>query len=659
MKLKDNKGINMITLSIAVILMIIITSVLVYNAKDGTKVKSLNNLYNDIEQLNNKVGSYYLEHGDIPKGVEYTNTGFIDNLENTDPQKNPNNAGSYYVINLSALEGVSLNYGRDYSQSSSAENVNTLEDLYIINEVSHTIYYPRGIRIENKTYYTEPNNWTNVDLSVIPIYTAEQMSWVGDGQQHEVNGVNYTFSLDGTYLLKNDIDLSSVCHKVDGTPANDVSWIPIGSQSTPFVGSFYGNGHEIQNIYINNTTNNGIVGLFKIAGGNCKIIDLGVSGIITSEVSVDAGGIVGVVYSNNSCSFINCYSKMDITSNASSYCVGGILSASDGTVIFTNCYNNGNISGSGQGGGILGYANGNVTINNCYNNGKIINDKGNCCGGLVGVNTANGSLSILNSYNKGYIIGKGYEGGILGTNNGSMEINYCYNDGIVKGETIPSGIIVGGIVGNNNDGIIRKCFNTSEIIGISTDSTSAIGGIAGKSSQQIIECYNLGEIRSESSYRTLIGGILGSGNNESCEIKNCYNSGNIRVINPLSNTASYTQYLGGIAGDNYNDSTIRYCYNTGNFYYNATESVFRVGGISGLNQNTSKVYNSYCLETTCDIISGSSAAQNIIDSSTKILDEMKEQVFVDLLNASQTDTSWQLDTGINNGFPILKWQTEQ
>ena len=161
MNWKNNKGINMITLSIAVIILVIITSVLVYNAKDGTKIKALNNMYNDIEQLNNKVSSYYIEHGTIPKGEEYTDTSFIDDLDAT--QKNPNNDGKYYVINLNALEGVSLNYGKKFD-SINAED----KDIYIINEVSHTIYYPKGVKVQDKTYYTEPDEWELIDLSDIP-----------------------------------------------------------------------------------------------------------------------------------------------------------------------------------------------------------------------------------------------------------------------------------------------------------------------------------------------------------------------------------------------------------------------------------------------------------------------------------------------------------
>ena len=40
---------------------------------------------------------------------------------------------------------------------------------------------------------SEPDTWTEVDLSVIPIYTAEQLAKVGSGDTITIDGVDYTF----------------------------------------------------------------------------------------------------------------------------------------------------------------------------------------------------------------------------------------------------------------------------------------------------------------------------------------------------------------------------------------------------------------------------------------------------------------------------------
>lgn len=302
MKFRNQKGINLITLSVAITIMVIITGVLVYTTRDGAKAKNLNYLYNDIELLNNKIAMYYLEHNDIPKAGKYNNVDFYVTMDYY--QLNPNNGSDYYVIDLKKLDGITLNYGKDYSELEYTEDVNTLVDLYIINEQSHTIYYPRGIDIETLKYYTIPQEWDEVKLDTIPIYTAEQLAKIGSDEKITIDGIKYTFSINGTYVLKNNINLSSICYKVDGTTANDKSWTPIGRiQANPFTGKFYGNGHEISGLYINTTSNN--QGLFGVNSG--QIYNLTVSGSITTT-STNVGGIAGL----NNGSIYGCTSNVKI-----------------------------------------------------------------------------------------------------------------------------------------------------------------------------------------------------------------------------------------------------------------------------------------------------------------------------------------------------------
>ena len=158
MKFKNQKGISLIALSVAITILVIITGTLVYSSNIGNRVKALNDLYSDIEVLNNKISEYYIKYGDIPKSEIYTNLSFLNKAENN--QINPGNGNDFYIINLSSLDGIILNYGRDY------ENVgidNLIEDVYIINEQSHTIYYPRGVEVQGIVYYTSPGEWTSVE----------------------------------------------------------------------------------------------------------------------------------------------------------------------------------------------------------------------------------------------------------------------------------------------------------------------------------------------------------------------------------------------------------------------------------------------------------------------------------------------------------------
>ena len=80
MKLKQkrkNHGISLISLTITVIVLIVITSVLVYNAKNGIKIRALNLMENDIEMLDDKINVYYVRYGALPIEIIYIGDRFF------------------------------------------------------------------------------------------------------------------------------------------------------------------------------------------------------------------------------------------------------------------------------------------------------------------------------------------------------------------------------------------------------------------------------------------------------------------------------------------------------------------------------------------------------------------------------------------------------
>lgn len=168
-KLKQEKGITMMALVVTIIILLILTSVLVFNTQDSVYIKRLNNLYSDIELLRSKTDEYYNEYGQIPAKIKYTNIGTLKNVLST-----KNDTGDFYVIDLEAMEGITLNYGKDYETvKSDSTNANNYTDLYIINENSHNIFFVRGIEIKEKdtvktyyTDYTEPDE-TTVDIRYV------------------------------------------------------------------------------------------------------------------------------------------------------------------------------------------------------------------------------------------------------------------------------------------------------------------------------------------------------------------------------------------------------------------------------------------------------------------------------------------------------------
>ena len=165
---KNEKGITMVALVITVIILVILTNILIYNAEDNIYIKKLTSLYNDISILREKVSAYYNEYGKIPAEIKYTNKSKLAELESV--LSTSNDTGDFYVIDLEAMQGITLNYGKDYENVKNDKDVINHTDLYIINEKSHNIFYVKGIQIKEnnatKTYYTD---YTEPDQTVIDL----------------------------------------------------------------------------------------------------------------------------------------------------------------------------------------------------------------------------------------------------------------------------------------------------------------------------------------------------------------------------------------------------------------------------------------------------------------------------------------------------------
>ena len=189
-RIKQEKGISMISLVITIIILLILTNMLIYNTQDNIHIKALTNLYNDIELLREKVSEYYNEYGKIPAKIQYTNISALSNVLST-----KNDTGDYYVIDLEAMQGITLNYGKDYENIKKDEiNADNYTDVYIINENSHNIFYVKGINItednNTKTYYTDytqPDE-TTVDLRYIDgILIPDGYYYIGDYEDSSGN----------------------------------------------------------------------------------------------------------------------------------------------------------------------------------------------------------------------------------------------------------------------------------------------------------------------------------------------------------------------------------------------------------------------------------------------------------------------------------------
>ena len=360
-------------------------------------------------------------------------------------------------------------------------------------------------------------------------------------------------------VLMNDINLSSVCGESN-------SWTPIGtSEEKAYTGTFDGNGHKIENLYINTTdSRDDNQGLFGYVSGTVQ--NLTVDGTVSGDWHV--GGVVGY---NNGGTVTGCIFSDSGTVTGSSY-VGGVVGLNLGNVI--NCAFSGSVTGSDHVGGVVGDNFGGVK--NCYNTGTVTSS-GTPVGGVVGYNDISGS--VTNCYNTGTVTVTGTDdylggvGGVVGQNfGGTVENSYntgtgtvtnCYNTGAVS-----DGVDVGGVVGwNSSSGTVTNCYNTGAV----SDGVD-VGGVVGwnSSSGTVTNCYNTGAV----SDGVDVGGVVGW-NSSSGTVTNCYNTGAV----------SDGVDVGGVVGYNFG-GTVENCYNTGTVSDGTTS-----GGVVG--QNSGSVTNCY------------------------------------------------------------------
>ena len=409
------------------------------------------------------------------------------------------------------------------------------EGKYILTkEVDKNGKYTIYAKDENDEYKTTIVNVTEISEDLV-IRTPEELVWFRD----RVNkGATYS---EKTITVANNIDLGKVCYKVDGTVANDVSWEPIGNYQEEgensthiFKGTFNGNYHTINNLYINSDQN--YRGLFGYAE-NATITGVVIEGIKDKEsteenakiVSIKGKSYVGAIAGYiDHCIIANCANNADIES--SSQYVGGIIGYGAKISEIVGVYNKGNITGDGNyvGGiaGIMSASDDTHIVKYSYNIGTI---KGNShVGGILGCASNYGR--IYNSYNLGKIVSVSTVGGITGKVRAYGRVTYCYNLGTVKAEGSEDGHI-GGVAGNN-------------------------GAFEGSNSGSIVSySYNANNITSNASR---VGGIIGY-NSRYCKTQNCYISSDVLVMKgatkATSKVGTSSSYLGKLIGYTYSNTT--------------------------------------------------------------------------------------------------------
>ncbi len=100
------------------------------------------------------------------------------------------------------------------------------------------------------------------------------------------------------------------------------------------------------------------------------------------------------------------------------------------------------------------------TLMNCYSTGTVAGN--HQIGGLIGLNGGD----VSNCYALNAVSARGYGGGLIGNNDGCT--SNCYSAGQITGEDNEGGRgpTVGGLIGDNREGIVMRCYWDTETSGL-------------------------------------------------------------------------------------------------------------------------------------------------------------------------------------------------
>ena len=154
--IKDEKGITLIALVITIVIILMLVLTVTNHMGELKTAKNYTDFEKDMNRLKEAVISYYASNQTLPIRNIYTNISMIQGI------KNPNDGTDYYVLDLDKLnmDLKILEYGKvgydkvkQFPVNYDITTKDSITDLYIINEDTHTIYYPEGVEIMEKKQY--------------------------------------------------------------------------------------------------------------------------------------------------------------------------------------------------------------------------------------------------------------------------------------------------------------------------------------------------------------------------------------------------------------------------------------------------------------------------------------------------------------------------
>lgn len=395
-KLKQsNKGITLIALIVTIVILLILAGItinLVFSNNGIIKKAQIAKNEVEVSTIKEALELYYLQQyfttkEDNPIGEQFPSTQITDS----------NTLEAIVQFQSDAESVEQIHFERLYYLDMDRLGLSGITNEYFMDIETRVVYINNGIELNSgMTYVLEEREIFPVTLGVEQIANGFKLIATSDENNEQINSYNFyinnklykivetsekTAQIEVTdkefgdlpcyvrvnrsngqsdksleviaenYFIKNKSDMElfrdsvntgnsysektiKMLNDIDLQGSESSQWAPVGTEEAIFAGTFQGNGHQVNNIYINNNQPN--QGLFGVSSGH--ILDLNLYGSIASTEE-NIGGIVG----NNIGTIDSCTNHSNITGN---YYVGGISGHTNNGNIF-NCDNTGNIIGLG------------------------------------------------------------------------------------------------------------------------------------------------------------------------------------------------------------------------------------------------------------------------------------------------------------------------
>ena len=312
-----------------------------------------------------------------------------------------------------------------------------------------------------------------------------------------------------SFMLNTDIDMATA----------DRSFTAIGSESTPFNGTFQGNGHAIKNLTYH-AAGATSAGLFGVIGESGHVRQLNISGASVTGSGKNIGVLAGIM--RGKADEIKIENSTISTTGEST---GGLIGQLEGTLSNSSFY--GTASGKGLVGGAVG-----------FNAGAIRNSH------------ASATVILNGIYSSTYHAAAGLCAATASSKLGDGKglVSECYFSGEVRDLTGQSNI--GGLVCIASRATIERSFNTGVVqalLSTEEEVNTYAGGLCAYITESYVkDCYNAGSVIGQvtvSASMPAIGGLFGyisvsrvnssagSYFNSISKVERCYNSGFVFTTN--------------------------------------------------------------------------------------------------------------------------------